>query len=84
MRRALRARSVKKMRHKTPGNRLITVFKKKRHSYMKCGKCSAKIVRKRLRAKDVKKLSKTKRRPDRPYPGLCTKCMRAKVKSMVR
>ena len=33
---------------------------------------------------DFKKLSKTQRRPERPYPELCSKCMREKIKSKVR
>jgi large subunit ribosomal protein L34e len=33
---------------------------------------------------EVRKLSKTGRRPERPYPELCSKCMREKIKDKLR
>ncbi|NOZ81970.1 MAG: hypothetical protein GXO63_02360 [Candidatus Micrarchaeota archaeon] len=57
---------------------------KKKPDYMKCGSCGRKIVRQRLRPSEIRKLPKSQRRPERPYPELCPTCMREKIKKSVR
>lgn len=68
---------------RTPGGITKWVIKKKRVSHAIC-KCGAKLNRARLDPNKLKKLTKTQRRPTRPFPELCSKCMRAKIKSMVK
>lgn len=76
-------RTRKRTKKKTPGKITKWVIKKKRHSHARCV-CGAKLNRARLTPIQRKKLTKTKKRPSRPYPELCSKCMRDKIKSMVK
>lgn len=69
---------------KTPGNRSKIQFRKKRPAYHTCGSCGKKMTRARLCVSKFRKLSKTQRRPERPYPELCSKCMRLKIKERLR
>ena len=82
MRRAKRVK--KKFKVKTPGGKSVWHFKKKKVSYTVCGKCGAKLNRSKLNPTEIRKLSKVKRRPERPFPELCSKCMREVFKSKVR
>lgn len=74
----------KRIQRKTPGARTVIHFKKKRVSQSKCGMCGKKLNRSRLTATQLRKLPKTKKRPERPLPELCSKCMREYFKTMVR
>ncbi len=38
----------------------------------------------RGRPYQIKKISKSKRNPKRPYPELCSKCMREKIKEQLK
>jgi len=76
-------RTKKKIRKKTPGARIGIYFKKRKPSYVKC-KCGAKLNRAKLTPIQLKKLPKTKKRPQRPYPELCSRCMREMLKQKVR
>ena len=82
MRRADRGR--KRSKKKTPSGITKWVMKKKRVSHPKCGVCKGKLNRARLNKAQISKLTKTKKRPSRPYPELCSSCMRAKMKTMVK
>ncbi len=84
VRRALRSRSIKRRQKKMPGGKTKVQYKKKKVSYHKCGNCGAKLNRKRLDILMIKKVSKTKKRAERPYPELCSNCMRQKFKRMIR
>lgn len=77
-------RSSKRTKVRTPSGVLKWVIKVKRVSHAKCGICKNKLNRARLNKGQIKKLTKTQKRPTRPYPELCSKCMRAKIKSTVR
>ncbi|MDI6826412.1 MAG: 50S ribosomal protein L34e [Candidatus Aenigmarchaeota archaeon] len=74
----LRSRSIKKRRVRTPGNRLMTHFERKKPNVAKCGVCGKPLHGvPRLNPSGIRKLPKTKRRPERPYGGnLCSECMR--------
>ncbi len=78
------SRSKRRIKKKTPGGRKVIHEEKKRPSYARCGVCGAKLNRKRLRPIEIKKLPKVKRRPERPLPHLCPKCMREYFKNIVR
>ena len=84
MRRALRSRSIKKSKKLTPGGKNVTRFRKKKVAHHKCGKCAGKLNRARLRPTQMKKIAKTKKRPERPLPELCSSCMRETLKAKVR
>ncbi len=78
------SRSKKRHKVKTPGGRNVTHYKKKRPSYARCKNCGAKLNRPKLSVKQLKKLPKTKKRPERPFPELCSGCMRKYFKNKVR
>jgi len=69
---------------KTPGGRTVIHFKKERTSHATCRKCGARLNRLKLSVKEMKNLTKTKKRPERPMPDLCSKCMRKYFKDKVR
>jgi len=77
-------RSKKRYKVKTPGGKNVTHFRKKKPSYDRCKKCGAKLNRPKLSVKELKRLPKTKKRPERPFPELCSKCMREYFKEKVR
>ncbi len=83
MQRFLRSTKIKKITKRTPGNRLTIHFRRAKPDYMHCGNCGRKIVRARLRPSEIRKLPKVQRRPERPFPELCPKCMREKIKALV-
>jgi len=77
-------KSTKKYKVKTPGGRTVAHFKKRKSSYARCKKCGAKLNRPKLSVEQLKRLPKTKKRPERPFPELCSKCMREHFKEKVR
>ena len=82
----LRSRSLRRKKVRTPGNRSITQYKKRRPKVAKCGICGKPLHGvPRLNPADMRKLAKTKRRPERPYGGnLCSSCMRDLLRKTVR
>jgi len=84
MRRSMRTRAIKRFYVRTPGKRTVLHFRQKKTSHATCGSCCKKLNRPRLTSMEVRKLSKSSRRPERPYPELCSKCMREKIKSRLR
>ncbi len=79
------ARKHKKVQKKTPSGRHVVRRKRGQPSHAKCAECGAKLhgVPKRRPGK-LRKLPKTKRRPNRPYGGnLCSRCLRQKMKNKV-
>lgn len=73
-----RSGSWTKKKVKTPGNKIVTHYSRKKHSYAKCAKCKKPLHGVgRYLSKHWEKLSKTEKRPERPYGGqLCSSCMR--------
>ena len=78
MRRSLRSRSLRRTKKKVPGGRLSLRFSRKKPKVAKCGGCGKSLSGvPRLRPAQFNKLSKTKKRPERPFGGhLCTQCTR--------
>jgi len=74
----LRSRSEKRRRVRTPGKKLVTHYKKKKSGIARCAVCKKPLHGvPRLNPSEMRKLSKSKKRPERPYGGnLCSKCMR--------
>ena len=78
-----KSRTFRRITKKTPGNRSAKFFVKKKPSKAACGHCG--IILKGISTRSHKKLSKTQRRPERPFGGvLCSKCSRENIKSMAR
>ena len=74
----LRSRSLRKVFRKAPGGRTLTHFKRRKHKLARCGSCGAvlKGIPRELPYR-MRNLSKTSKRPSRPYRGeLCSRCMR--------
>ncbi|MBU5575297.1 MAG: 50S ribosomal protein L34e [Candidatus Aenigmatarchaeota archaeon] len=83
VRRALQSRSLRRVQRKTPGGRTVTHFEKKRSKKPTCGICGAKL-NSIPRQDNIKKIPKSSRRAERPYPELCPKCMREKIKEKLK
>ena len=76
---SLRSRSWRRVRVKTPANRVKMHYRRRKPSNAKCVKCGA-ALKGTPREKPYKMISmpKTQKRPTRPFAGYyCTKCMRA-------
>lgn len=71
---------------RTPGGRTVVHFKRKKPSKAKCSNCSKILhgVPRELPFK-MENLSKTKKRPERPYGGvLCSCCTRLLLREQAR
>jgi len=86
VRRALRSRSLRRVKVRTPGGKLKTHYKRRKPSIAKCRDCGKPLSGvPRLRPADLRKLPKTKRRPQRMFGGnLCSACMREFLREKVR
>ncbi|MDR1721666.1 MAG: 50S ribosomal protein L34e [Methanobrevibacter sp.] len=81
-----RSRSYKRTFKKTPGGVTVLRYKKKKPSKHVCAECGQVLHGvPRGRPYEIRKLSKSKKRPNRPYGGqLCSKCARKIFKSEAR
>ena len=81
-----RSRSYKRMNKTTPGGVNVLRYKKKKTSKHVCAKCGALLHGvPRGRSYEINKLSKSKKRPNRPFGGnLCPKCAREHFKNEAR
>jgi len=73
-----RSRSLRRVKVKASGGRTVLHYKKRKPGKAKCGSCGS-LLKGVPRERPIKmiKLSKTKKRPERPYGGnLCSKCTR--------
>jgi large subunit ribosomal protein L34e len=82
----IKSTSIRRITRKAPGGRLVTHFEYKKPSPAICGKCGSLLPGVPAeRPFMIKKLSKTEKRPSRPYGGvLCSKCLRALEKEKAR
>jgi large subunit ribosomal protein L34e len=73
-----RSRPLRRVKRKTPGGTTRMKYVKRSPSVAHCANCSAVLKGVvRARASKLHKMSKTKKRPKRPFGGvLCTKCTR--------
>ena len=81
-----RSRSLRRLQVKVPGGRTVLHYKKRNPRKAKCGKCGD-FLKGVPRGRPIKmqKLSKTKKRPERPYGGhLCSNCMRSLIREKTR
>ncbi len=83
---ALRTRSLRKIRKKLPGGASIIHYFKKKPKKAVCAMCGKPLhgVPSDLTSK-VRSLSKSQKRPERPYGGyLCSECARKEIKNRIR
>ncbi len=83
---ALRSRSLRRRKVRTPGGRTVVHFEKRKPGPARCAICG-RILNgvPRLRSVELRKLHKTDRRPERPYGGyLCPQCLARLLKEAAR
>ena len=71
---------------RTPGSRTVVHFRERKPSKAICGSCKKQLAGvPRERPAIFNKLSKTAKRPERPFGGvLCSKCTRTLMKNKAR
>lgn len=81
-----RSKSYKKMRKNTPGGANVLRYKRKKSNKHVCAECGSILNGvPRGRPYEINKLSKSQKRPTRPYGGyLCSKCTRKNYKNEAR
>ncbi len=81
-----RSHTYRKMNKKTPGGANVLRYKKKKPAKHVCAECGALLHGvPRGRPFEIKKLSKSQKRPNRPFGGnLCPKCARKHFKNEAR
>jgi len=73
-----RTRSLRRIKKRTPGNRLVIHYEKRKPKIAHCAECHKPLHGvPRKRPVEIGKLPKSQRRPERPYGGiLCSACSR--------
>jgi len=76
-----RSRRFRRVMKKTPGGVTRLMYKKRRPKQAHCAACGKVLPgTPRERAKKLHRISKTSKRPKRPFGGmLCSKCMRTEI-----
>lgn len=76
-----RSRSRRRVKVKTPSGEVKIHYRERKPAKVKCGVCGDVLKGvPNKRPRDLSKLSKSKKRPERPYGGvLCSKCTRKKL-----
>jgi len=80
-----KSRTLRRVFVKTPSGKNVVHYKKRSLSIRKCSSCKKPLqgIPKLIQSK-FKSLSKTKKRPSRPYGGvLCSACSRKKIKEQI-
>ena len=72
-----RSKSLRKVFVRVPSGRTVVHYKKRKPKVGHCSICKKPMMGvARLRDNKIKKIAKTKKRVERPYPNLCSSCMR--------
>ena len=81
-----KSRTFRRIKVKTPGSKTVTHYRKRKPSKAKCAECGDALKGvPRERPYKMARLSKTQKRPERPYGGvLCSKCARIKIKENIK
>ncbi len=76
-----KSRSYIRKKVRTPGGTLKTAYTRKRPAKPQCGGCGKALAGvPRVKETAMKKIPKTKRRPERPFGGvLCSPCSRKEI-----
>jgi len=83
---ALRSTTLRKIKKKIPGGAFIIHYFKRKPSVARCAVCGKPLHGvPRARPSLLKRLSRSKKKPSRPYGGnLCSRCMREKLKENLK
>jgi len=83
---ALRSRSLRRVKVRTPGGRVVIHYERRKPGPARCALCGAILAGvPRERPARLRKLAHTERRPERPYGGfLCPRCLRRGLIDAVR
>ena len=76
-----KSRTLRRISVKTPGGKTVMHYKERKPKVAHCSKCRA-VLKGIPRARPIRMatLTKSKKRPSRPYAGvLCSRCLRAKI-----
>ena len=81
-----KSRTFRRVSTKVPGGKTKLHYKKRKPSIAHCGRCGTQLQGiPRGSAKDIAKLSKSQRRPERPFGGvLCSQCLKDIIKYEAR
>ncbi|MEK6961237.1 MAG: 50S ribosomal protein L34e [Nanoarchaeota archaeon] len=73
-----KSRTFRRVYVKTPGNRTVIHYRKRKPAKAKCAGCKKELSgTTRARSKELKRVAKTKCRPQRPFGGqYCSACAR--------
>ncbi len=73
-----RSRSLRRIKTRTPSGKVVIHYEKRKPNKAQCRLCGGELKAvPRVRASALNSLSKSKKRPQRPYGGnLCSSCMR--------
>ena len=81
-----KSRTFRRIFKKLPGGSTVLRYFRRKPKVAVCGRCGGKLHGiPRGNAKDIAKLSKSQRRPERPFGGvLCSKCLRDVIRYEAR
>ncbi len=81
-----KSRTFRRVYTKTPGGKTVIHYKRRKPGIAKCSNCKKPLKGiPRLIPSKFRNLSKTEKRPQRPYGGyLCSKCTKLKIIEKVR
>lgn len=81
-----RSRTLRRKYVSTPGGRNVIHYEKRKPAKARCAKCGGKLQAVlRVRARQLKSIAKTMKRPQRPYGGmLCSSCTRKQIIQQAR
>lgn len=78
------SRSWRRVFVRLPSRKTVIRYKKRKPKKAKCPHCGEMLHGvPRERPYKMKRLPKTKKRPERPYPYLCAKCMKEFIKEKI-
>ncbi len=83
---AQRTDSFRKIRTRTPGGKTVIHYEKRKPGIARCAICGKPLRGvPRLRVPVLRRLSKTKKRPERPYGGyICHECLANLLRMKIR
>ncbi len=74
-----------KVKRKTPGKKIVVHYKKKKPKIAKCAICKKPLHGIPRDVSKIRKLAKSKKRPNRPYGGyLCSNCLKELLREKIR
>ena len=78
----MRSRSIRRLKKTTPGGRRVLHYSRRGSKVAKCAVCKRTLQGvPRGTVSDIRKIPKTKKRPEKPYGGyLCSSCMKKTIK----